>query len=228
MANPTIVDPSSTSPIAVHTNQPLRMVATAAGDWYTRTNGAAFAKVVSGSQIAVITTSATVTQLQTFDIFDVAVVTTGGTAPTAPNITFNVCMGPVVGVQVAPSIRNEAVMEPPLFSDFLENDDPPLGFPLAMPGADRTNMGTVLLERSYEAGGPSNLVSLYGPGLFLDSAGKLGSRTFIGKNNGLGIFPKISSYHYGQFYFVYDFGRSRTLSLTRHLYEDSATLYPSP
>ena len=75
MANPTIVDPSSTSPIAAHTSQPLRMVATAAADWYTRTNGAAFAKVVSNAQTAVVTTAATVTQHQTFDLFDVAVVT---------------------------------------------------------------------------------------------------------------------------------------------------------
>src|SRR5271155_2630839 len=175
MANPTIVDPSSSSPIAAHTSQPLRMVATAAADWYTRTNGAAFAKVVSGSQTAVIVTASTVTQLQTFDIFDVAVVTTGGTAPTTPNITFNVCSGPVAGFQVAANIRNEALQEPPLHPDMLESDDPPLGFPLAMPAADRTNSGTVLLERAYEASGPSNLVSLYGPGFFLDSAGELGS-----------------------------------------------------
>ena len=37
------------------------------------------------------------------------------------------------------------------------------------------------------------------------------------------IVPSIASYHWAGFYFAYDFGRSRTLSLTRHVYEDSAT-----
>src|SRR5262249_43117186 len=74
------------------------------------------------------------------------------------------------------------------------------------------------------AGGPANLVSLYGPGLFLDSAGRLGSRTPIGPVRGLGPFPKVSSYHHRALYLNYDFGKQRTLSLTRLLFEE----FPSP
>ena len=67
--------------------------------------------------------------------------------------------------------------EPPLNPDVLESDDPPLGFPLAMPGANRDGTGTVRLESVYEPSGPANLVSLYGPGAFVDTAGNLSART---------------------------------------------------
>ena len=222
MASPTLVDPTSTSPIAVHMNQTLRFVASGPGDWYSRTNGGAWSAVLASNVITfVVTTASSITNRFTFDSFDVAVVTTGSGTPSAPSVTFDVCEGPVAVLNVTSRIRNEALQEPPSHADMLESDDPPLGFPLAMPAANRDGLGTVLLERAYESGGPANLVSLYGPGLFVDTSGKLGQRTPVGRNRGLGIVPSIASYHYAGFYFAYDFGRSRTLSLTRVLYEDA-------
>src|SRR5262249_34979613 len=146
-----------------------------------------------------------------------------GSAPSSANLYLNVVEGPATVLHVTDRIRNEALQEPPLNPDVLEADDPPLGFPLAMPAANRAGFGTVLLERAYEPGGPANLVSLYGPGLFLDSSGKLGPRTPIARNRGLGPLPSIASYHHGAAYLNYDFGKGRMLSLTRRIEEESAS-----
>jgi YD repeat-containing protein len=227
----TILDPSVTTSgsvitaVPVHTNQMLRLVADGATNWYQRTNaGTTGAWTQVGTNLAtfVWVTPSTVTNRFTFDDVQIQVGSSTPLVSDTGGLHLNLIEGPAPVLTMTPRIRNEALAEPPAHSDMLESDDPPLGFPLGMPGANRDGLGTVLLERAYEAGGPANLVSLYGPGLFLDSSGMLGQRTPVGQNRGLGIVPSIASYHYGSFYFIGDFGRSRTLSLTRIAYEDGS------
>jgi YD repeat-containing protein len=222
-----ILDPvnnNSSRAIAVRTGQPIRMVADSSTDWWINTNGGGWSQLnTPGVHVSTYTyTPSSVTRKFTFD--DVQIGVNTNSAPGSANLYLNVVDGPVTVLHATDRIRNEALQEPPLNPNLLESDDPPLGFPLGMPGANRDGFGTVLLERAYEAGGPANLVSLYGPGLFLDSSGKLGSRTPIAKNRGLGPFPTIASYHHAA-YLNYDFGKGRMLSLTRRLEEESASPY---
>jgi hypothetical protein len=176
----TILDPvnnNSSRAIAVRTGQPVRMLADSSTDWWINTNGGGWSQLnTPGVHVSVFTfTPSSVTRRFTFD--DVQIGVNTNSAPSSTNLYLNVVDGPATVLHATDRIRNEALQDPPPNPNLLESDDPPLGFPLGMPGANRDGFGTVLLERAYEAGGPANLVSLYGPGLFLDSSGKLGSRT---------------------------------------------------
>lgn len=219
---PSIIDPVPTGSraIAVRIGQPLRLVADANSDWYQKTDIGSFTLIGSNTATLVWTPSSIFRRF-TFSRVQIGVVTPGGGAPAAGTLFLNLVEGPVVVLHATSQIRNEAMEEPPSHPDLLESDDPPLGLPLAMAGADRAGMGTVSLERAREPGGAVNLVALYGPGMFVSSSGSLGVRTSLGVLRGLGPFQaSLASYHHGAFYFNYDFGKSRSLSLTRFLRED--------
>lgn len=222
MPNITEPVPTGSRAIAVRLDQPVRMVADVASDWWVKIDTGAFTKLLSNNIVFVYTTPSTIFRRFTFTRIEIAVQTVGTVpAPTVGTLFLDVSESAVTVLHATDRIRNEAMEEPPLHSDMLESDDPPLGLPLAMPGANRDGMGTVPLDRAREQGGPANLVSLYGPGMFVESSGKMGVRTPIGVLRGLGPFPtSIATFHHGSFYYNFDFGKSRTLSLTRFLRED--------
>lgn len=220
----TITEPDLSSPagraIAVSPRQALHLVASASSTWSFRVNGGAWSTITTATEIF-WTTPASVTNRFTFDRIDVAI----GADPDAPEDTrtLNLVEGPAAVLVATASIRNEAMEEPPLRPWEGEDDDPPHGVPLAMLGANRDRVGTVLLETVSEQGGPANLFASFGPGLFVDTAGKVGCRTpFTNDARGFGPFPAIAAYHHGGLYFNHDFGKSRTLGLTRVLYQDGS------
>jgi YD repeat-containing protein len=229
----TITTPSATRSIAVQPRQPIAMVADVSSDWYQRnqTSGGAtgpWTLITSAVTTLVWETPSTVTRRLLYDRLQLAVVDTGAAAPSTSLTTglfLNLCEGPPAVQWVTDRMRNEAFEEPPMSPWAGESDDPPLETPLAMPGANRDGMGTELLETTSGPSGPANLVTSFDRGLFVDMAGKLGCRVaFTNDVRGLGPFPAIASYHHGGLYFQHDFGKSRTLGLTRVLYEDAVNL----
>jgi YD repeat-containing protein len=226
-----ITIPAATRAIAVQPGQPIAMTADTSTDWWQRnltTGGAggAWTQINPGGtnvSTLVWTTPTTVSNRQTFDRLQLAVNTT-----TAPSTAFtgglhlNLVEGPPAVLYVSPSLGGDAMAEPPLRPWEGEDDDPPLGAPLYMPGASRGGLGTELLETPGVSGGPANAVQAYDRGLLVDTAGKLAVRVpFTSDVRGLGPFPAIASYHHGGMYFEHDFGKSRTLGLTRVLYQDA-------
>jgi YD repeat-containing protein len=221
----TITDPGASRAVAVRTSQALRMVASAATNWWAATNGGAYSQINGGGTVSVLvwTTPSTITRRFTFDDVQIIAQATQPAQGTTGSLLLNVCEGPPAVLQVAAQVHNDALGDPPLRPNESGQDDPPLAFPLLMPGANRDGLGTILLETVSEPSGPANLAALYGPGLLLDTSGRLGSRTALGgKVRGLGPFPASASYHHGAFYFNYDFGKQRTIGLTRVLFSDSA------
>jgi len=220
-----ITDPAPTSnrAVAIQTNQPVRLVSDTSMDWFVRTNGGGWSQFATGTLVAVWGGATSVTNRLTFDRVEIAL-GTAGVPDTATTRHFDLCEGPVACLWVSDQVRNEALEEPPLRPWEGEDDDPPLGVPLYMPGANRDNLGTVLCESVSEPGGPVNLVTGFRPGVFVDNAGKLGVRTaFTNDVRGLGPFPAIAAYYHGGLYFQHDFGKSRNLGLTRVLYQDASS-----
>lgn len=223
---PTITTPAATRAVPVSPRQPIRMVADSATDWWQRTNtsSGAWTQINPGgtdTATLVWETPSTVTRRTTFDRIQIQVNT--GSAPglgDTGGIFLDLCEGPTAVQWASDAIRNEALEEPSLRPWEGEDDDPPLGVPLHMPGANRDRLGTVLCETVSEAGGPANLVASYGPGVFVDTSGKLGVRTpFTNDVRGLGPYPAVAAWYHGGLYFQHDFGKSRNLALTRVLYQ---------
>ena len=227
---PSITEPAATRAIAVSPRQPLRLVADSATDWWKRnqTTGEAWTQInPGGTDVAELVweTPSSVTNRLTFDRIQIQVNT--GSAPSdgdTGGLHLNLCEGPAAVLWASAAVRNEAREEPSLRPWEGEDDDPPLGLPLAMPAANRDRLGSVLCETVSEPGGPSNLISSLGPGVFVDSAGKLGVRTpFTNDVRGLGPFPAVAAWYHGGLYFQHDFGKSRNLALTRVLYQDGSS-----
>src|SRR5688572_17482487 len=140
---PTILDPSATRAIAVRPLQPVRLEASAASDWYARTNAGisgAWSTIGSNVTSLVYTTASSVIRRFTFDDVQIQLTNPGAGAPPVTDTTglrLNLCEGPVANLQVTSRLRNEALEEPPLRPDEDGRDDPSLGVPLLMPGANR-------------------------------------------------------------------------------------------
>ena len=181
-----ITIPAATRALAVQPGQPIAMTADGSTDWWQRnlTTGGeagAWTQINDGGAVATLVRAlpTSVTNRLTFDRIQIAVNTT-----TAPATSFtgglhlNLCEGPPAVLWATDQIRNEAREEPPLRPwEGDGDDDPPLGLPLFMPAANRDRLGTVVQETVLEPSGPASLVGLYGPGLFVDTAGRLGART---------------------------------------------------
>jgi YD repeat-containing protein len=208
----------------VQTNQILRLKSDQPSwNWFSRVNEAAnWTAGPTGTNVFVYTTPTSVTEHLTFDRIQIAI-GSGATPDTTTTRYFDLCEGPVAGLWASSSLRNPAAEEAPLRPDEWERDDPPLGLPFLMPGANRDGFGTMRLARASSAGGPANLVSLFGPGVFVDTAGKLGVRTPGPPYRGLGPFAPFQSQYHTGLYFNYDFGKSRTIGLTRVLYQNASS-----
>ena len=225
---PTITRPLASRAVAVQVSQPLRLEADAPTNWWKRNQSASenWVQLNGGGGGPVATlfweAPATITRRLTFDRVQVVAADTEPGGGETGGLHLNVCEGPVAVLWATAHAGHEALQEPPLRPWDDEADDPPLGLPLVMPAANRDGLATCPLESAAGAGGPANLVALYGPGLFVDTAGRLGCRTaFTNDVRGLGPFPPIAAYHHGGLYLSPDpFGRSRTLGLTRFLYVD--------
>lgn len=231
MATIDIPSESSTHALAVQIGQALRLHATATTSWWIRNlttggpSGTWGTAVATGTDEYVLDTSLlpAVTNRLTFDRLQIAV-----SDPSAPPTSFadglhvNLVEGPVTVLHATTALGGEAQSGPPLRPWDGEDDDPALGEPLVMPAANRDGLGTEPLETASTRGGPVNVVRAFGRGIFVDTAGKVGVRVpFTTDVRGLGPFPAIASYHHGGLYFQHDQGRSRTLGLTRVLYEDA-------
>ncbi|MCO5168154.1 MAG: hypothetical protein M9894_17570 [Planctomycetes bacterium] len=216
--------PAGNRAVAVPTNQPVPMVADTTSDWFVRTNGGGWTQFASGANQAVWAGASSVTNRWTFDRVEIAI---GEGSPSEPTIRhFNLCEGPVACLWATDQLPNPALEAPPLRPWDGEDDDPPLGTPLVMPGADRGGMGTTPCESASElgSGGPVSLLTSYDSGVSVDTSGRLGLRTpFTNDVRGLGPFPAVAAYYHSGLYFQHDFGKSRTLGLTRVLYQDGAS-----
>ncbi|MCW8137751.1 MAG: RHS repeat protein [Planctomycetota bacterium] len=225
MTRISVPEPSSNRAVPVQAGQTLRLEAadfSSPPDWFLRVNGGAWSQFAAGQTEVFLTTPTSVTERLTFDRLEVAL-GASSTPDTGTTRHFDLCEGPVATPLVTATKRNEALEEPPLRGSDGEDDDPPLGVPLAMLGPGRQGLATVPLETAAEQGGPASLVASLGPGLFVDSAGKLGCRTpFTTDVRGLGPFPAIAAYHHAGLHVPPTFGASRTLGLTRALFEDGA------
>ena len=214
----------ATRPVTVRPSQRLRLLASGSTGWWQRnlTTGSAWASIGSAVSELVWDTPSSVGNRLTFDRLQLFASDTSPDPGETGGLYLNLCEGPPAVLWASALLRNEAMEEPPLRPWQGEDDDPPLGLPLVMPAANRDRMGTVLLETVAEPGGPVDLVALSRPGLFVDSAGRLGARTaFTNDVRGLGPYPAIAAWYQQGCYFQHDFGKSRNLALTRVLYEDA-------
>ncbi len=226
----TVPSESNTRALAVQLGQAIPLTANVSTDWYVRnlTPGGLStpwgSPVVTGTPTYVLQTAAlTVTNKLTFDALQIVA---SGSAPLigyTGGLHVNLCEGPVTVLHATTALGGEAFSGPPLRPWEGEDDDPALGEPLVMPAANRGGLGTEPLETASTPGGPVNVVRAFGRGIFVDTSGHVGVRVpFTTDVRGLGPFPAIASYHHGGLYFQHDQGKSRTLGLTRVLYEDGA------
>src|SRR5581483_8904483 len=170
MVTPAITEPASQGftarAIGVRVGQPLRLTASPATYFWTQTNGGTWTAVsgLSSKVATVVYSPPSVTNYFTFDTVRIAAQdTTPAGGLTGDFRDFDVAIGPVTTLQATSSIRNESLREPLARPDDIEHDDPPLAFPLGMPGANRDGMGTVRIESPMESSGPANLASLLRP-----------------------------------------------------------------
>ena len=192
----TIVEPSPSGnrAVAVSRNQSLRLVADTAWNWFVRTNEGSWTQIGTAALEIVYTTSASVTNRLTFDRVEIAI-GSGGSPDTSTTRHFDLCEGPPALLWATAQVDDEAMREPPARPWEGENDDPPLGTPWVMPGADRAGFASVLLETvSEQDAGPANLIASWSSGVFVDTAGGIGVRTsFTNDARGLGPFPAIAA-----------------------------------
>jgi YD repeat-containing protein len=220
----TITEPAPTSnrAVAVRPNQPLRLRADTAWNWFVRTNEGAWTQFATGTLEAFRTMATSVANRLTFDRVEIAI-GSAGTPDTSTTRHFDLCEGPPAVLWATGRMENEALSEPPARPWEGEDDDPPQGTPWTMPPADRTGFGTTLGETVSERdAGPANLFASWSPGVYVDTSGGVGLRTpFTNDARGLGPFPAVAAWYQGGLYFEHDFGKSRNLALTRVLYEES-------
>ncbi|MGE3376456.1 MAG: SMP-30/gluconolactonase/LRE family protein [Vicinamibacteria bacterium] len=214
MASITI--PLNTAPIAVQPGQALRLTADASVAWSYRLNEGSWTAITTAASI-VFTTPTSVTNRWTFDRIEIAI---GSTASPDDTRDFNLCEGPPA-VQWATAQLQDPTQDPSPNPNLGEGDDPPHALAWRLPGANRDGFATESPERAHVAGGPVTLLESFRGGIFVDSAGKVGARsTLLGRVSGLGPFPESALYHHGGTYFEHDFGKGRTIGLTRVLLED--------
>ncbi|MGE0709151.1 MAG: SMP-30/gluconolactonase/LRE family protein [Planctomycetota bacterium] len=211
-----ITAPLNTAPIAVQPGQALRLEADASVAWSYRVNEGSWTAIATATSI-VFTTPTSVTNRWTFDRLEIAIGDTGSPDDTRD---FNLCEGPPA-VQWATAALPDPTDDPAANPNLGEGDDPPHALAWRLPGANRDGFATESPERAHVPGGPVTLLESFRGGIFVDSAGKVGARTtLLGRVSGLGPSPESASYHHGGMYFQHDFGKGRTIGLTRVLLED--------
>ncbi|MCO5170148.1 MAG: hypothetical protein M9894_27760 [Planctomycetes bacterium] len=188
--------PLPSRPLAVQVHQSLSLKASAPTNWWKRnqTTSEAWVQLNTGGTTATLVweAPATIANRLTFDRIQIFADASEPGSGETEGLHLNVCEGPVAVLWATAQAHNAALEEPPLRPWDDESDDPPLGLPLVMPAANRDGMATYPLESAAGAGGPANLIAHYGPGLFVDTAGRLGCRTsFTNDVRGLGPFPPV-------------------------------------